>query len=149
MIFINLFWFFFRIVSLGGSNGGLLVAACMNQRPDLFGAVICDVGVLDMLRFHRFTIGHYWVSDYGCADEKDNFEYLIKYSPLHTIKADGREFPSTLLCTADHDGNVKIFYFLFFINFLNKIVLFLLILLNILLNYNILLVLKIIKRILY
>lgn len=98
--------FLFRIVTVGGSNGGLLVAACMNQRPDLFGAVICHVGVLDMLRFHKFTIGHYWTSDYGCADEKDDFQYLIQYSPLHTIKADGREFPSTLLCTADHDGKI-------------------------------------------
>merc|ERR1712110_25002 len=95
-----------RLVISGGSNGGLLVAACMNQRPELFGAVICSVGVLDMLRFHKFTIGHFWVSDYGCADNEEDFKYLIAYSPYHTIRADGREFPATLLCTADHDDRV-------------------------------------------
>jgi prolyl oligopeptidase len=89
---------------IGGSNGGLLVGACMTQRPELFGAVICQVPVTDMLRFHKFTVGKYWVEEYGCAENKEDFDYLIKYSPLHNVKK--VIYPPTLVVTADHDDRV-------------------------------------------
>ncbi|MBL8859880.1 MAG: S9 family peptidase [Planctomycetes bacterium] len=89
----------------GRSNGGLLVGACLTQRPDLFGACVPGVGVLDMLRYHRFTIGWAWKSDYGCADEAAEFPYLIAYSPLHNVKP-GVRYPATLITTGAHDDRV-------------------------------------------
>lgn len=90
----------------GGSNGGLLVGACMTQRPELFRVAMPDVGVMDMLRYHKFTIGWAWAGDYGTSEEsKEMFEYLLGYSPVHNIKP-GVEYPATMIRTADHDDRV-------------------------------------------
>jgi prolyl oligopeptidase len=94
-----------KLAIYGGSNGGLLVGACMTQRPELYGAALPEVGVMDMLRFHRFTIGWAWVDDYGSPDDPEQFRALAAYSPLHNIKS-GTCYPAALITTADHDDRV-------------------------------------------
>jgi prolyl oligopeptidase len=95
-----------KLAIRGGSNGGLLVGACMTQRPELFKVALPAVGVMDMLRFHKFTVGWGWVDDYGSSEEsEEQFNYLLGYSPLHNIKA-GVNYPATLIATADHDDRV-------------------------------------------
>lgn len=93
-------------LAIGGrSNGGLLVGACLTQRPDLFGVCLPNVGVMDMLRFHKFTIGWGWVSDYGSPDDEEDFKVLLAYSPYHNIKF-GVKYPPTMVLTGDHDDRV-------------------------------------------
>ena len=94
-----------KLAIAGGSNGGLLVGACMTQRPELYAVALPAVGVMDMLRYHLFTIGHGWVVEYGSSDSKEQFNYLYKYSPLHNLR-EGVSYPATLVTTADHDDRV-------------------------------------------
>ena len=94
-----------RVAIEGGSNGGLLVGACLVQRPDLFGAAICRVPVADMLRYHLFTVGRFWIPEYGCADAAADFPFLLRYSPYHNV-IDGTAYPPALVMTADTDDRV-------------------------------------------
>lgn len=95
-----------KLAIAGGSNGGLLVGACMTQRPDLFKVAFPAVGVMDMLKFHKFTIGFGWVVEYGSSEQsKEMFEYLKGYSPYHTLKPNTK-YPATMVTTADHDDRV-------------------------------------------
>jgi prolyl oligopeptidase len=94
-----------RIAIEGGSNGGLLVGAVMLQRPELFGAVLCRVPVADMLRYHLFTVGRFWIPEYGSADDPEQFKYLLRYSPYHNVR-EGVRYPPTLVMTADTDDRV-------------------------------------------
>jgi prolyl oligopeptidase len=94
-----------RLGMMGGSNGGLLVGAVMEQRPDLFSVAMPAVGVMDMLRYDRFTGGRLWATEYGSSTDPRHFAFLIKYSPLHNVKA-GTCYPATLVTTADHDDRV-------------------------------------------
>ena len=94
-----------KLAIAGGSNGGLLIGACLAQRPDLFGAALPAVGVMDMLRFHKFTIGWEWIDDYGSSENPEEFKALHAYSPLHNLKA-GIKYPATMVTTGDHDDRV-------------------------------------------
>src|SRR5690606_5884259 len=94
-----------KLAIKGGSNGGLLVGACMNQRPELFKVAIPQAGVMDTLRYHKFTVGGGWIAAYGCADSSEaDFKNLLSYSPLHNLKP--ANYPATLITTADHDDRV-------------------------------------------
>ncbi|MCI5084005.1 MAG: prolyl oligopeptidase family serine peptidase, partial [Saprospiraceae bacterium] len=93
-----------KLAIYGRSNGGLLVGACMTQRPDLYKVAIPAVGVLDMLRYHKFTIGWAWATDYGTSEDAVEFDHLLAYSPLHNISYE--KYPATLITTADHDDRV-------------------------------------------
>ena len=94
-----------KLAISGGSNGGLLVGACMTQRPELFQVALPAVGVLDMLRFHKFTIGWAWTKEYGTPDDADDFKVLHAYSPYHNLRK-GTRYPSTMITTGDHDDRV-------------------------------------------
>jgi prolyl oligopeptidase len=94
-----------RLAIHGRSNGGLLVGACLTQRPELYGAAIAEVGVLDMLRYHEFTIGWAWASDYGTSETPEGFRTLYAYSPLHNVRR-GTRYPATLITTAERDDRV-------------------------------------------
>jgi prolyl oligopeptidase len=94
-----------RIAIQGGSNGGLLVGACLTQNPELFGACIAHVGVMDMLRFDKFTVGRAWVADFGSPDDPEQYRWVRAYSPLHNLQK-GRGYPATLMLTGDHDDRV-------------------------------------------
>ena len=94
-----------KLAIAGGSNGGLLVGAAMTQRPELFAVAFPAVGVMDMLKYHKFTVGWGWVPEYGSSDDPEHFENLLSYSPLHNLK-DGTNYPATMVTTADHDDRV-------------------------------------------
>jgi prolyl oligopeptidase len=94
-----------KLAIRGGSNGGLLVGAALAQRPELFGAVVCTYPLLDMLRYQKFLLGKFWVSEYGNAEEPEQFKYIYEYSPYHNI-TEAVEYPSTLFITGDSDTRV-------------------------------------------